>query len=184
MPRKKSPRKSKRSKSPKKSKRKKRRRKKKTHKKRGGSLICIPKKNDDGTDMTYNNNGEPTIGLVLGEKYRFLSADKKKKNGTLIEIEDGGGREHKLRVQGNDGEQYRYDLEMMMTPEQLQRPLFFKGNREERLRNNRMIPCSEEEDHERSGNIVRADGAGGGKRRKKKTRKKSRKKSKSKNKIK
>lgn len=135
-------------------------------KKRGGSLICIPKKNDDGTDMTYDNNGEPTIGLVLGEKYRFLSADTRRYNGTLMEIEDGGGREHKLRVQGINGRKYRYNLDVMLQPNPI-----FKGNREERLRKNRMIPCSEEEDHEWSGNIVRADGAGGGKRRKKKTRK-------------
>ena len=130
-------------------------------KKRGESLICKPKKNDDGTDMTYDNNGEPAIGLVLGEKYRFLCADTRRYIGTLIEIDGGGGREHKLRVQGFDERKWRYDLDVMMQPNPI-----FKGNREERLRKNRMIPCSEE-DHPRTGDIARADGAGGGKRRKK-----------------
>ena len=65
------------------------------------SPICKPKKNDDDTDMTYDDNGEPTIGLFWRDKYRFLAEDTKRYIGILIDEDTVNGR-HKLLTTSGD----------------------------------------------------------------------------------
>ena len=120
--------------------------------------ICKVQEHNDGTDMTYDDNGEPTIGLFRRGKYRFLGEDDSYHIGILSLIDPTQHkRRHKLEVK-NDNHR--------------RKPIYETRDDEGKvLPKNRMIPCAADHEGVLAKQFDTANAAGGGKRRKKKSKK-------------